>query len=250
MSTESQRIILVTGANSGIGLELVSQLLSDKRNHVVAGVRSKEKGEAMSSTLKALNRRGSFEPIILDVSKDSDIDAAVNTLESSHGRVDALVSNAAVASFPEGTPLSVQMNTCFAANATGPAVLTEKLLPLLKKSKETVRVVNVSSGAGSINIRLNESGPMHKTPGLLQYRASKAALNMVTAEQHVFLSEFGCKVFAYCPGYCVSNLSSKNTAEYGAKPTSEGVKPIIDLLNGKRDEQSGGFVHENGNYPW
>lgn len=41
-----------------------------------------------------------------------------------------------------------------------------------------------------------------------------------------------------------------NTAENGAKPTSEGVKPMLEILAGKRDEEAGGFLHEKGQYPW
>lgn len=124
----------------------------------------------------------------------------------------------------------------------------EAFAPLLKKSTGTPRIVNVSSGAGSIANRLkpsSASGP--KAP---QYRASKAALNMVTAMQAVEFGPDGCKVFAYCPGFTVSNLSDFNSADKGAKPTSEGAAPIVAILNGDRDAEHGKFLHGTGQYSW
>lgn len=142
------------------------------------------------------------------------------------------------------------MQQCFNTNAAGPFVLVSKLEPLLRKSNTTVRIVNVSSGLGSITNRLaHKDTPLYKAP-LTQYRVSKSALNMVTADQHAFYEDDGWKVFAYCPGFCVSNLSEGNTAENGAKSTAEGAKPIVDLLQGKRDKESGSFVHEDGTYQW
>lgn len=73
---------------------------------------------------------------------------------------------------------------------------------------------------------------------------------MVTACQAVDLGPEGFRVFAYCPGFTVSNLGGFNTAENGAKPTAEGAKPIVDIVRGKRDEEHGGFLHEGGQYAW
>ena len=75
-------------------------------------------------------------------------------------------------------------------------------------------------------------------------------MNMITANQAVDYGKFGCKVFAFCPGFTVSNLSSQNKAEHGAKPTSEGAAPIVDILNGKRDGEHGAFLKIDGQYPW
>ena len=85
---------------------------------------------------------------------------------------------------------------------------------------------------------------------VIQYRTSKAALNMITACQAVHYGELGFKVFAFCPGFTVSNLGPMNNAENGAKPTSEGAAPIVKLLNGERDAEHGGFLHATGQYPW
>jgi NAD(P)-dependent dehydrogenase (short-subunit alcohol dehydrogenase family) len=141
------------------------------------------------------------------------------------------------------------MSQCFQTNATGPLLMVESFAPLLKKSNGTPRVVNVSSGGGSITKRLDPTSVGYNIKGV-QYRASKAALNMVTACQAVEYGELGFKVFAYCPGFTVSNLGPHNNAENGAKPTSEGAAPIVKILNGERDAEYGKFLHETGQYPW
>jgi NAD(P)-dependent dehydrogenase (short-subunit alcohol dehydrogenase family) len=162
-------------------------------------------------------------------------------------RLDTLVNNAGIAR-PPG-PLEQQMLQCFQTNATGPLLMLESFAPLLKKSNGTPRVVNVSSGGGSITKRLDPTSVGYNMKGV-PYRASKSALNMVTACQAVEYGGLGFKVFVYCPGFTVSNLGPHNNAENGAKPTSEGAAPIVKILNGERDAEHGRFLHETGQYPW
>lgn len=162
-------------------------------------------------------------------------------------RLDALVNNAAVGT-PPGS-LAQSMAQTFQTNATGPLLMVESFAPLLKKSNRTPRVVNVSSGGGSITMRLDPTSIGYDLKAV-QYRASKSALNMVTACQVFEYGGLGFKVFAYCPGFTVSNLGPHNNAESGAKPTSEGAAPIVKILNGERDAEHGGFLHAAGQYPW
>jgi NAD(P)-dependent dehydrogenase (short-subunit alcohol dehydrogenase family) len=162
-------------------------------------------------------------------------------------RLDALVNNAAIGT-PSG-PLAQQMSQIFQTNATGPLLMVESFAPLLKKSTGTPRIVNVSSGGGSITTRLDPTSPGY-TMKSVPYRTSKAALNMITACQAVEYGEMGFKVFVYCPGFTVSNLGPYNKAENGAKPTSEGAAPMVKILNGERDEEHGKFLHATGQYPW
>lgn len=48
----------------------------------------------------------------------------------------------------------------------------------------------------------------------------------------------------------VGCMQDMNKEEHGAKPTSEGAKPIVDILEGKRDAEHGGYLNANGQYPW
>ncbi|KAI7552004.1 hypothetical protein KC331_g2177 [Hortaea werneckii] len=258
-------IVLITGGNSGIGFEVATQLLADKTKHVILGSRSLEKGSAAVKDLQSRNLPGSIELLQLDITDPRSIEAAAKTVESKHGRLDSLINNAAIASPTEGTPNAVLNNymmaspedpmplqpladytaMCFQANATGPLLMGEAFSPLLRKSTATPRIISVSSGAGSVTSRIKPNGPgaAIRAPW---YRASKAAMNMVTACQVADYGGSGFKVFAYCPGYTVSNLSAMNSAENGAKPTSQGARPIVRMVDGECDEWHGRFAHEDG----
>ncbi len=215
--------------------------------HVLMGSRSPEKGNAALKELQSRNLAGSVEMIQLDVTDDDTIERAAATVQRNHGKLDMLVNNAAVAAMTP--PLRQQMRVAFDTNATGPAVVTSLFAPLLQKSTASPRIVNISSGVGSINRRLNPDSPTYKLQGV-QYRASKTALSMVTACQWVEYEPLGIKVFAYDPGFTQSNLGPHNKAENGAKPASEAVMPLIDVLEGKRDHETGKFLHNTGVYPW
>lgn len=142
-----------------------------------------------------------------------------------------------------------KLNTVFRTNAAGPYTTVELFAPLLLKSRSTPRIVNVSSGAGSINLRLSPNEPFHKMKQD-QYRVSKAALNMVTACQFTEYHPRGWKVFAYCPGWTESNFTPHNKVANGAKPTSEGAGPIVKIINGEKDAETGRFLTQSGEYLW
>ncbi|QIW99258.1 hypothetical protein AMS68_004776 [Peltaster fructicola] len=240
-------ITLVTGGNGGIGFELVAQLMASQTNHVLLGSRSIEKGESAISQLEAQKAPGTVELLQLDVTDEASINAAAKTVESKHGRLDALVNNAAIA-LPSGS-IAEQMAICFKTNATGPLLVVDAFAPLLKKAHGTPRIVNISTGQGSITKRLDPTAPGYKIKGV-QYRASKAALNMVTACQVAEFGDEGFKIFSFCPGFTQSNLGPHNNAENGAKPTSEGAAPIVTILKGERDSEHAHFLHNTGQYPW
>lgn len=130
----------------------------------------------------------------------------------------------------------------------------ETFLPLLKKSSNPslpARILNVGSGAGSVGLTLDpkaQSAPLN-----YPYKASKGALNMVSAIQLRKFQEQGLdiKVFTYCPGFTVSNLSKMNKEESGAQPTVDGTRPMVAILNGEKDSENGGYLnHKGGQHPW
>jgi NAD(P)-dependent dehydrogenase (short-subunit alcohol dehydrogenase family) len=236
-------------ANSGIGFELAAQLLSKGTYHVLLGSRSVDKGNSALSNLKSLNHPGTAELVHIDVTDDTIITSAFSSVEKNHGKLDILINNAAVA-VPPGS-LSAQLNTAFATNATGPAVVASTFLPLLQASTyPKKRIVNISSGAGSIGQRLNPSSQMYKMSGAWQYRASKAALSMLSACMEVEYKEHGIRVFAFDPGFTASNLSPHNTAENGARSPDASVRPLVELIEGSRDDEEGKLLHNSGSYPW
>lgn len=247
--TSSYTQIYVTDhllANSGIGFELAAQLLQKGIYHVLVGSRSAQKGKVAVEDLQSRNYPGTAEMLPLDVTDDNTVHQAVTTIGHTHGKLDVLVNNAAVA-VPPGTDRE-QLRLAFDTNATGPWILTKALLPLLQRSPGA-RIINISSGVGSIGRKLDSTSPMHKMSGV-QYRASKTALNMITACQYVEYGELGIKVSLYDPGFTVSNLSDNNKAEKGARSAEKTVESLMEVVEGRRDAEAPAFLHNTGMYPW
>jgi NAD(P)-dependent dehydrogenase (short-subunit alcohol dehydrogenase family) len=250
-------------ANSGIGFEIVRQMLARGNYHVLLSARSTEKGSTALHDVQYRKLPGTVEFLQLDVQSDEHIADAAARISESHGRLDILVNNAAIAFVTGGTERE-RLRSSFDTNATGPYLLTKALIPLLRKSPDP-RIINISSGAGSLGRRLLPESQMYKIQGI-PYRASKVAFNMISACLHV---EYGLgveqidgdkmedgaekrtiKVHTYDPGFTASNLSSHNTVENGARSAEDTVKNIMDVVDGKRDGDMGKFIHNTGSYPW
>lgn len=117
--TTAKAIVLITGANSGVGFGLASQLLNRGTYHVLVGARSTEKGDAAVSTLRQHLHSQSecVEALQVDVTDDGSIENAAAEVDKKHGRVDILVNNAAIV--PMDGPFREQMQKSFDTNATG-----------------------------------------------------------------------------------------------------------------------------------
>ncbi|KAJ8612480.1 hypothetical protein MRB53_037409 [Persea americana] len=244
------RMLTGTIANGGIGFETVAQLLEDGSKHVFLCSRSAEKGKVAVESLRTKALPGTVELLVLDVDSEDSISKAASIVEAKHGRLDVLVNNAAVGTPSSGTTAE-KIAKCVQTNAIGSYLMVEAFAPLLKMGKGTPRIVNVSSGAGSVTRRLDPKGP---SAGMgmsgIAYFMSKAALNMATASQMVVYGAQGIKVFSISPGFIVSNLGPQNKAEHGARPTSEGAAVIVKIVNGERDAEAGMNLRPEGHMPW
>ena len=228
-------------------------MLAKGTYHVLLGARSTQRGNAALQDLQSRNLPGSIEFLPLDLQDDDTIANAATFITAAHGKLDILVNNAAIASFTVSDRRAFR--DAFDSNATGPYLLTKALIALLQKS-DNPRIINISSGAGSIGRRLTPSSPMYKIQAE-PYRASKVAMNMLMTCQHVeYGLNFGVegrqavKVFAYDPGFTVSNLSEANRKENGARSAEETVWSLMEVVEGKRDGEVGKFIHNSGEYPW
>jgi hypothetical protein len=57
-------------------------------------------------------------------------------------------------------------------------------------------------------------------------------------------------VFAYDPGFTISQLSAHNTAQNGARSGEESARSLVEVIEGKRDDEAGMFLYNTGRYPW
>lgn len=253
--------LTILGATAGIGFDTAVYLAADSaNNHIIMGARNAAKGEAKVKEVQAKSPKGSISFVIVDQNDDDSISAAVKQIEKDFGRLDVLVNNAGVAPEPAGKVWTTRehLRAIFETNVFGPTILTEATLPLLRKSKNAM-VINVTSGLGSIaglDTTLDSSSPLHAFQGVLGpgYRMSKAALNMLTAYQHLHLHNDGIKTWAYCPGYVVTDLSGdreSRAAEPWCESSETSAQGILDIVHGERDGEVGKFVTKRGGaYPW
>ena len=254
----SPRIVLITGANSGVGLATAKVLTSASTNyHVIIAARSIYKAQNAKSEVEAENIQSASRLSIvqLDVTDSGSVARARDSVEKEFGHLDALINNAAVGS--SDPDVSANFKLVMDTNVTGPAVVADAFNPLLLKSSNPYSIF-VSSGAGSFGRAverikgLRPSPPEPKNGG--SYHVSKAALNMFALRQHAEFAEKGMKVFAMNPGFVVSNLrgtSEELRSGWGqAAPASGAGEFMLDILEGKRDEDVGRLVWKDGVYDW
>jgi NAD(P)-dependent dehydrogenase (short-subunit alcohol dehydrogenase family) len=243
MNAADRRIALVTGANKGIGLEVARQL-GKAGYRVLLGARDTTRGVEAA---KALQAEGiDVRHIPLDLSDASSLKAAASDIEANEGHIDVLVNNAGVAIQGDGLPGSVDLDAVrrtFETNYFGTVAVTQALLPLVKKSSSG-RIVNVSSGLGSITHNADPDWP-YAAVKLTGYNASKAALNMFTVLLAAELKDAGIRVNAVDPGYTATDLNGNSGHQTIAEGAAETVRVAL-LIDGP----TGGFSNTEGVEPW
>ncbi|TMM05441.1 MAG: SDR family NAD(P)-dependent oxidoreductase [Actinobacteria bacterium] len=217
-------VALVTGGNRGIGLE-VGRQLAELGYTVVLGARDLAKGEAAAREAGAVACR-------LDVADDASVLAAARWIEEAFGRCDALVNNAAIHYDTWQRASTADLGVVHEAletNLFGAWRTTLALLPLLRRAPHG-RVVNVSSGAGS----LAEMGA-----GTPAYRVSKAALNALTRVLAAELRADGVLVNAVCPGWTATDMGGG-----GGRPVADGAASVVWGVTLDDDGPTGGFFRD------
>ncbi|QTE38361.1 SDR family NAD(P)-dependent oxidoreductase [Mucilaginibacter gossypii] len=247
----NQLIALITGANQGVGNE-IAKALAANGYIVYLGSRSLENGE------KAATEIGdNAKAVQLDVTQQESINAAIAKITSEYGRLDLLVNNAGISHAgtspkkPEelmatGRAVNVSLDEVRAVwetNVFGVIAVTQKALPLLRKSA-AARIVNVSSGLGSLTWISDPECWAREHFGIV-YAASKTALNAVTLAFALELEKEGIKVNATSPGYtatALNNFQGTDSLEVGSR---EPVRVALET-----DGPTGGFTGPEGKLPW
>ncbi|MBF5045002.1 SDR family oxidoreductase [Aggregicoccus sp. 17bor-14] len=222
--------LVITGANRGIGLELVRQALA-RGDRIHAGVREPARAEAL--TALAEGAQGRLRVGALDVASDASVRAFAAQVQ---GPVHVLVNNAGLRVRPDALePLDLDgALQAFQVNALGALRVTGALLPRLREAGSGARVVNLSSSLGSI--AGNDSG------GAYGYRMSKAALNMATRSLAGDLRPEGLLAVALSPGWVRTDMGG-GEAPVGVEESAAGLLAVID---GLCPEQSGRFLDFRG----
>lgn len=233
--TQAQRIAIVTGANRGIGLEVVRQL-AQKGITVILGSRDLGKGEAAAAKLAAEGLQ--VIPRQLDVADPDSIAQLAAQVEQEFGRLDVLVNNAGILYDTWQQASNANLDTvqeAITTNTLGPWRMCQAFVPLLQRSQQG-RIVNVSSEAGSIT---------SMGSGTPAYSVSKAALNAFTRTLAAELKSFGILVNAVCPGWVATDMGGT-----GGRPVADGAASVIWAVMLPDDGPTGGFFRDGKPLPW
>jgi len=226
-------IVLITGANKGIGYATARQL-TELGHTVYVGARSAERGQKAAADIGA-------RFVQLDVTDDASVAAALEAVDGAEGRLDVLVNNAGIAALALSGPEALQL---FDTNVVGIIRVTQAALPLLRRSANPV-VVNVSSALGSFWAVTNPERPAFRVPAIV-YGASKAAVSMLTLQYAKAVPEI--KFNAVEPGYTATDLGGAN---HGGRPVEESGKVVVRVATIGPDGPTGTFQEEAaGELPW
>jgi NAD(P)-dependent dehydrogenase (short-subunit alcohol dehydrogenase family) len=236
-------VALVTGANKGIGLEVARQLAASGATALV-GARDRARGEAAARALVADRLDARF--LRIDVTEQSSVDEAASRIERDFGKLDILVNNAGIG-IDNAPPSQLEMDVLrrtYETNFFGVFAVTKAMLPLLRKS-DAARIVNVSSGLGSLT---QNSDPGYRYAGakLLAYNSSKSALNALTIQFAHELRDTPIKVNAADPGYVATDLNNHR----GTRTVEQGARIAVKLATLPTGGPTGGFFDEDGVVPW
>jgi NAD(P)-dependent dehydrogenase (short-subunit alcohol dehydrogenase family) len=231
----SAPIVVVTGANRGIGFEISRQLAS-RGAQVILTARKPEAGKAAVKKLAAQNLTVQFRP--LDVTSTKSIIALREFLKQTYGQIDVLINNAGIIAKGDAPGLEVDMETVrvtLETNALGPLHLSQTLVPLLLRSKRG-RIVNISSGMGAFS---------EMDDDYAAYRISKTALNAITAILAAGLRR-KIAVNAVCPGWVRTAMGGRSAE----RDVAEGADTPVWLALDAPQSLTGKFVRDRKVIPW
>jgi NAD(P)-dependent dehydrogenase (short-subunit alcohol dehydrogenase family) len=202
---------------------------------------------------------GDARALQLDVTDQASIAAAAKRIRDELGRLDVLVNNAAISNTRKRPGVSVEeyskstrpsvvsldeVRAVWETNVFGVLGVYQSMLPLLREAP-AARIVNVSSGAGSLTRNADPAHPWRSIFGPI-YPASKTALNAMTLVMAIELESTGIKVNSACPGFTKTNLN--NYA--GTQTVEEGAREPVRLALLGPDGPTGTFSNAAGPLPW
>jgi len=243
MNKKNDKVVLVTGANKGLGKEIGRQL-GLLGYTVVLTSRDQKAGAAAAAELVALGCDA--HSVRLEVTSSKDIAELSSYLKTTFGKLDVLVNNAGIALEWDGEPTnSDKIRRTLEVNLIAPFAITESLVPLLSLSQDA-RVINHSSMLGSIG-SADSSWPHVATFMTVGYSTSKAGLNMLTLIQSKTLASKKIAVAAAHPGWVKTDLGT----QAAPMEVDNGASTVVGLVTMARDLfPHGHLVHKGERMPW
>nr|WBW70137.1 venom protein [Lampona murina] len=243
--------VLITGANRGIGLEFVKQLLAlpSPPKFLFATCRNPDKADELQQIAKS---NSNVKVLTLDVKDVASFPNIRQQISSEVGDVglNLLINNAGIMFGDTLDKVSKEtMMENFEVNVVSPLLFAKELLPLLKKAAMRVNTKNLScTRAGVVNITSKMGSIDDNTSGgCYPYRTSKTALNMVTKSLSVDLKPMGILAFVLHPGWVITDMGGKN----GLITTETSVKGMLGTILNSTDEHCGTFINYDGKkIPW
>jgi len=208
------KVILITGASSGIG-KTTAEFLS-VRGYVVYGTSRNPKEKSVEG----------YQMIALDVTKEDSIKKAIETVVYKEGRLDVLVNNAGmgVTGPIEDTPTQ-EMRNVFETNFFGAINVMKAVLPQMRK-QQSGTIINITSIAGYMGL-----------PYRGIYSATKGALDLVTESVRMEVKKFGIQVATIAPGDVATNIAAGryHTPVFEDSAYKENYQLNLDLMDAHVD---------------
>ncbi len=233
---EAAPVVLITGANKGIGFETARQLA--KRGwRVVIGARKKDAGEKAAASISA--EGGAASVLEIDVSNSESIARAAAEFGKELDHLSVLINNAGIYPDEGINILSLsrrQVAETFQTNTFGPIEVTQAFLPYLRKARHA-RVINVSSGYGQFD------GLSADVPS---YCLSKLTLNGVTIMLSSALALEGIVVNSMCPGWVRTDMGGSTAP----RSVEQGADTAVWLAAEADLRLTGKFFRDRAEIPW
>ena len=214
------KVAIVTGGAMGIGLGIVNVFLKYGAKVIIL-----DSSEKLKDTILELNGKypGMINGFIVDIRRQSVLDAIFNEVKNTYGTVDILVNNAGVCKLASFEDMSDDLRDFhFDINIGGTWMVTHTFLPLLKVQGGTI--VNLSS----------VTGPIVADPGEVAYATSKAAVLGFTKSLAAELAHYNIRVNAIMPGYVNTPMVAGMAQESNNDDPDAVIKSIADAIPLKR----------------
>jgi retinol dehydrogenase-14 len=240
------RVVMVTGANAGMGKEISLGLAGLGANLVMVS-RDRERGEAARADVQRKTANSNVELLVADLSSQQSIRQLVREFAARHDRLHVLVNNAGM-SVPGRQETVDGLETIFATNHLAPFLLTNLLLPVLKAGAPS-RIVIVSSGAHAMGkIDFDDLQSKRSFGEIRVYNQSKLANLLFTYELARRIAGTGVTANALEPGFVKTNLKVPfpfSIFSFMRGSSVDGAKPTIFLASSASVEGVNGKFFSN-----